>query len=272
MNKREYVDRLGASIDDPGELFEHFQRRSLAAGPAHVLPSDRHGIERGTVILPGDDVIVRGYPSIPRVLVIDPGIRRFFGDDSSIAIEEKLDGANVRIVQAGEAFAFTRSGLICPFTTARARELLDLDGFFAAHPEAMLCAELIGPESPYTRTAYESVESTDLQVFDIRDRESGEPLPVAERRAHCERFGFSQPPCFDVVSPDDAVARVREVITDLDEAGREGIILRSADARNLLKYTTKSQHHDELAFAFGMPFDHGQEFLFSRILREGFQA
>ncbi len=40
----------------------------------------------------------------------------------------------------------------------------------------------------------------------------------------------------------------------------------------MVKYTTESQHHAELAYAFSLPFEHGRDFVFSRIVRDAFQA
>jgi putative ATP-dependent DNA ligase len=40
----------------------------------------------------------------------------------------------------------------------------------------------------------------------------------------------------------------------------------------MVKYTTEAQHHDELAYAFSLPFDRGRDFVLSRIVREAFQA
>ncbi|MFP4530604.1 MAG: RNA ligase [Halodesulfurarchaeum sp.] len=225
------------------------------------------GVERGTVRMA--DTLVRGYPSTPRVLLIDPGVPKFF--DGPIAIEEKLNGYNVRIAHVGEPLAFTRGGHVCPYTTHVAREQLNLEAFFASHPEQMLCTEFIGPENPYTASDYD-VDSIEPRVFDIRHRETGRPLPVDERRDVADRFDFPQPTFFGVVEPEASVEAVREAIEELDSRGREGVVMQSVDGRDLLKYTTASQHRSDLEMAFSLPFDYGQDFLFPRLIREGFQA
>ncbi|MFB6086523.1 MAG: RNA ligase [Halodesulfurarchaeum sp.] len=225
------------------------------------------GVERGTVRIA--DTLIRGYPSTPRVLVLDPGVPTFF--DGSIAIEEKLNGYNVRIAHVGEPLAFTRGGHVCPYTTRVARAQLNLEGFFASHPEHMINAEFIGPENPYTAADYD-VDSIEPRVFDVRHRETGRPLPVEERRSMADRFGFPQPELFDVVDVESAVEVIRDVIEDLDARGREGVVMQSLDGRDLLKYTTSSQHQSDLEMAFSLPFDYGQDFLFPRLVREGFQA
>jgi putative ATP-dependent DNA ligase len=272
MDEREYHSRLETTAEDPGELFEHFERRSAAGRTYYALSDARHGVERGTVVLPDADAVVRGFPSVPRTLVLDPGVPSFFGESTTVAIEEKLDGFNVRIADVGEPLAFTRSGYVCPFTTGRSRERLPLSEFFADHPGAMLCAELIGPETPYTTHEYDEIESHAFRVFGIRDRESGDPLPVDERREHCATYGFDQPQLFGICPADEAVEAIRDAVATLDAAGREGVVVRSERGDEMLKYTTESQHHAELAYAFSLPFDRGREFAFSRIIREAFQA
>ncbi|MFP8958477.1 RNA ligase [Natrialbaceae archaeon A-CW3] len=274
MDKQAYVDRLDPTTDDPEELFEHFERRSEAGRTCHVLSDARHGVERGTVIVEGDGAVIRGYPSIPRVLVLESGIPSFFDGETTIVVEEKLNGFNVRIADIGdgEPVAFTRSGFVCPYTTARARDLLALSPYFVDYPDTMLCAEMIGPESPYAAHDYDDIETNDFRVFGIRDRESGDPVPVAERRNRCEEYGFPQPRFFGQFDLDETVDGVRDAIASLDAAGREGVMMKSADGTSMAKYTTETQHHNELAYAFSLPFDCGQDFLFSRIVREAFQA
>ncbi|MFB6154711.1 MAG: RNA ligase [Haloferacaceae archaeon] len=263
-----YADLLGVDADEFADVEEHFEYHHYRGAEFRALPDARHGLERGTVLV--DDTVVRGYPSVPRTLVLDPGVPEFF--DGPVAVTEKLDGFNVRVVALDEPYAFTRGGYICPFTTDRARALLDLDAFFADHPGKMLCAEFVGPETPYTDHDYPDVESHDLFVFDVRDRVTGEPMPVEPRRELADEYGFRQPRSFGVHEPEEAVERVAEVIEDLHAAGREGVVMRSLDGRDQLKYTTSAQHRSDLRYAFSLPFDYGRDFMFPRLVREGFQA
>lgn len=272
MDEQEYLDRLDATAEDPADLFEHFERRSAAGLTSHALRDARHGLERGTVIVEEMDAVVRGYPSIPRVFVLETGIPSFFEESETIVVEEKLDGFNVRIVDVDELLAFTRSGYVCPYTTSRTHDLLDPSDFFADHPEKMLCAELIGPETPYTSHDYDDIDSLAFRVFGIRNRESGDPLPVNDRRELCDEYDFPQPRLFGRYDTAEAVAGARDAITDLNAAGREGIVITSADGESMVKYTTESQHHADLAYAFSLPFDRGRDFVLSRIIQDAFQA
>jgi putative ATP-dependent DNA ligase len=274
MDEREWYDRLDSTADTPSGLFEHFERWTADGSTYRVLPDARHGVERGTVLVEASGAVVRGYPSVPRILALDAGIHSVFDADETVVIEEKLDGFNVRVADVGAdgPLAFTRSGYVCPYTTDRVRSLLDLPAYFAEHPETMLCAELIGPETPYTTHDYDDVDSHAARVFGIRDRSSGVPLPVAERRARCEAHGFPQPRLFGRGGPDVAVEVVRDAIETLDAADREGVVLKAASGEPRAKYTTASQHCAEIAYAFSLPFDYGRDFLFSRIVREAFRA
>lgn len=232
------------------------------------LGSPVRGVERGTVAM--DGTFVRGYPSTPRVLVLDPGVQRFF--DGPLAVEEKLNGYNVRIAHVGEPLAFTRGGHVCPYTTQVARDQLPLEAFFADYPETMLCAEFVGPENPYTAHDVYDVDSLAPRVFDLRHRETGRPWPVEQRRSTLDEFDVPQPSFAGVFEPEEAVPAVRERIHELDAQGREGVVMQSTDGRDLLKYTTAATHRSDLRMAFSLPFDYGQDFLFSRLLREAFQA
>ncbi|MGM0397520.1 MAG: RNA ligase [Halobacteriota archaeon] len=259
---------LGVPPDEADALLEHFERDTFQGTTYRRLSDARRGVERGTVIF--DDTIVRGFPSIPRVLVLETGVPTYFS--GPLAVEEKFNGYNVRIVDVGEPVAFTRGGIACPFSTPSARALLDLEPFFADHPEKMLCTEFVGPENPYTPHEYPDIDSLDVRVFDVRDRQTGRPLPIQERRDLLAEYDFPQPDRFATLEPESAPSAIREIVDDLDDRGREGVVMQSADGRDLLKYTTGTQHADDLAFAFSLPFDYGRDFSFSRLIREGFQA
>ena len=250
------------------DLAEHFERSTYHGREYFYLPDARHGVERGTAVV--GDAVVRGFPSIPRVLVLDPGVPEFF--DGPVTVEEKLNGYNVRLARVdGDVLAFTRSGYICPFTTSLAAEY-PLDAFFEDHPRTVVCGELIGPENPYTTHEYEEVDRAALRVFDLRDRETGDPLPTAARRDRCDAYALPAVPTFGTHDPADAPAAVREAVDALDARGREGVVCKSADGTRAVKYTTSAIHRADLAHAFDKPFDYGQQFLFARVMREAFQA
>lgn len=266
-----YHDLLGLSRADFASLENDFTRRTYDGLEYRFLPNSRRGVQRGTVLLAG--AVVAGYPSVPRTLVLSTGVPAYF--DGPVAIEEKLNGYNVRLARVdGRLLAFTRSGLVCPFTTRRVERTLgsSLETLFDAHPDALICGEVIGPENPYTVHDYPEVESLAFRAFDWRDRASGTPLPVEERRERCETYGVPQTPLLGTGEPAAVVERLPAIVDDLDRADREGVVLQSLDGRRQLKYTTSAANRGNLAYAFSLPFEYGREFVFQRLMREAFQS
>lgn len=254
---------------EPGDLLEHFERAWFRGREYRYLTDARHGVERGTALV--GDTVVRGYPSIPRALVLETSVPAQF--DGPVTIEEKLNGYNARVARIdGDLLGFTRRGYICPYTTAHVEEALADTDVLEAHPEWVLCGELVGPENPYTTHDYAEVDSAGFYVFDIRDRVSGTPLAPERRRAVCDEYGLDAVTHFGTADPDAAAQRVHEVIADLDARGREGVVLKSADGQQALKYTTSAIHRADLEHAFSLLFDYGRDFIFTRVIREAFQA
>ncbi|MDQ2049583.1 RNA ligase [Natronolimnohabitans sp. A-GB9] len=272
MNGTEYHRLLGIGESAFESLEDHLEERNYDGLEYRHVPDYRRGVERGTVLIDGE--VVRGFPKVPRTLVLSDGIpERFSTVADRIAVEEKLNGYNVRIARIdGEELAFSRSGMVCPFTTRIIERLVDLEPLFETHPEAMVCGEMIGPENPYTAHDYPEVDSLAFRAFDWRDRESGDPLPVEERRERYERFEIPQTRLFGSYEIETAADEVREIVETLDDDGREGVVMKSPEGVDQLKYTTSAANQDDLEFAFSLPFDYGQAFMFRRLIREGFQA
>lgn len=261
--------RLGLTTEEFESLEPHLQHRTYEGEAYRFLPDYRRSLEKGTVFY--GDSIVRGFPKIPRTLILETGIPQHF--DGRLVAEEKLNGYNIRIARIdGETLAFTRSGLICPFTTYVVRHTLDLDGLFGSFPEVVLCGEMIGPENPYTAHPYPEVDSLAFRAFDLRDRRSGEPFPVKHRRDVCDDHDIPQTRLLGEFDPDEAVDELPDIIDTLDERDREGVVLKSVDGTNPLKYTTSAANQGDLAFAYSLPFDYGQAFTFRRLIREAFQS
>ncbi len=265
----DYGKQLGLSSDEFNDLFDNFEKRKYKGRKYFTLPDIRKGIEKGTVLVDGR--VIRGYPKTPRVFVLKKGLKSYF--DDKIAIEEKMNGYNLRIALIdGEIFAFTRSGYICPFSTSLVKEKMDLDSFFSEYSDYMLCGEIIGPENPYTSHSYPEVDSIDIQIFDIRKNSSGKSMNIDKRKKICEKFDIKQVRFFGEYKLENAVEKAPKIIDRLNKQNREGIVMKSIDGKKQLKYTTKNTHQDDLSHAFSIPFDYGQDFVFSRIIREAFQS
>jgi putative ATP-dependent DNA ligase len=269
----DYHEPLPVSAERFAELREYFETRSFRGREYEHLPDYRSDLNRGVVLI--EDTVVDGFPKIPRTLVIETGVPRHFEEE--LAVEEKLDGFNVRVARVGddsadEPLAFTRSGIVCPFTTYQARELLPVAEFFADHPDLMLCGEMVGPENPYTDHEYADVDSLDFRVFDVRDRETGGSVPVRERRDLCADYDIPQVPFHGVFTPEEAVEELPGIVEELDAGGREGVVMKTLSVDQQLKYTTSAANQGNLEYAFSLPFDYGQAFMFRRLIREAFQS
>lgn len=231
-------------------------------------------IETGTVIFANREKveIVRGFPKIRRAMTI-AAITKNFSKLQKVAVEEKMNGYNVRVAKvAGKVYAFTRGGLICPYTTEKALDLIGTE-FFEDNPELMLCGEMVGPDNPYVPKKVYSVRSVDFFIFDVREKETGKPLPVKERIELLKKYQIRSVKLFGEYPVEELDRRVKQIVKKLGKAGREGIVVK--DPEMLLppiKYTSSESTCADLRYAFQFFNEYGQDFFFSRIVREGFQA
>ena len=91
-------------------------------------------VEEGTVAFLAEKgvEIIKGYPKIPRALVIETAFKKNFKE---AYVEEKLNGYNVRsAVVDGELQAITRKGLVCEYTSLRIENELNMN-FFKDYPD-----------------------------------------------------------------------------------------------------------------------------------------
>ncbi|MHC1625697.1 MAG: RNA ligase [Methermicoccaceae archaeon] len=262
---------MGDILDSiPTDVKEQFERYSYRGESLYLLPRAYGGFERGTVVFRGH--LIRGFPKIRRILMLKEGIMRYF--DSPFVVEEKLDGYNVRVCSIdGEIFAFTRGGFICPFTLPFVREHRELCEFLKSHPELMICCEVVGRNNPYAPEEYPEAGEISLFAFDIRMREEGTPLLVYERRELLEEWSIPQVKMLgSFKAVDSDIKRLMNIIDELNNEGREGVVIKSPDMSVQVKYTTHASNIGNLKHAFKFTFDFGRDFVFSRIVREGFQA
>lgn len=243
----------------------------------------RH-IERGTVLFLNKEMdVVMGYPKIRRALVLDPTVKKYFID--KVVVEEKLNGYNVRVVYIeDEVLAITRGGRICPFTTKKVLKLLNTD-ILKDHPEVMLCGEMIGLNNPYVSHYYPEVdmkiyedenvvikENLGLYIFDVKDREKNIPLSVEDRNRLLEEYNVPYVKPLGVFRKED-VEEIKNIVLKLNSEGREGIVLKDPNMMvDPIKYTTHYTHCQDLSVAFRYTFDLGIHFMFSRLIREGYQS
>jgi putative ATP-dependent DNA ligase len=262
--------RFGLQDGALESVLEHFETRYFRGVRYRYLSEYRGPLDRGAVLFGADEQPVCGYPKIPRALMLESAVPEQF--DGPLVVEEKLNGYNARVARLdGDIVAFTRSGIACPFSTHLVKSSLDLDSLFDARPNLVVCGEIIGPENPYTAYDYPDVESAAFRAFDLRDRRTGDALPVDHRREVLDTYDVPQTRSFGTFGPDETDA-IADIVAELDDQGREGIVMTSADGRTQLKYTTGESTESDLTHAFSLPFEYGRSFVFQRLLREAFRA
>jgi putative ATP-dependent DNA ligase len=230
-------------------------------------------IEAGSMICFGDKIeIIRGFPKIRRTLMLYPSLKIHFKDE--VAVEEKMNGYNVRIALINNnIIAFTRGGFICPYTTKKAPEIMDMSAFFIDHPELVICGEMVGSENPYVTHRYREIGKLGFRIFDLRKKGSNNALSIKDKVKLLESYNLPRVKFFGLLKTDEAPERIFELIHKLGIEDREGVVIK--DPRMIIepiKYTSSQAHNGELKYAFTYPFDFGRAFFFSRVIREGFQA
>jgi len=198
---------------------------------------DFKDIPRGTAIF--KDFVVWGYPHIGRIFVLETGLKEQF--KAPFWVEEKVDGYNVRIFKYGDGYyALSRGGFICPFTTDRLPDLIDLK-VLDENPELVICAEVAGPENPYIEESPPFVkEDVRLFVFDFMRKNEPGFLSHREKVELIERYGL---PSVQILgrftSSDEDIKKIKEILRRFDEEGREGVVFKEDSPENRrAKYIT----------------------------------
>ncbi|GAB4419029.1 MAG: RNA ligase [Thermodesulfovibrionales bacterium] len=226
------------------------------------LSQEYKAFPRGTVFY--EDGFIPGYPRIMRVLHLQKGIDRYLKD--SFYVEEKVDGYNVRIgIINGTPIAFTRGGFICPFTTDRVPDLIDLN-FFRNYPKYIICGEVVGPGSPYNTEVIPYVnDDVVFFAFDIID-DRGMRLSAEERYSILGHFDIPQIRRWGPFRAAD-IDTVKEIVLDLDRDGREGIVIKPISAGRPIKFVTISSCLRDLQATTGLMTELPAGFYIQRILR-----
>lgn len=232
-------------------------------------------IDIGSVLVQKDDSfsLVLGFPKIKRAMLLGPAIKYNFGNIAKVAVEEKMNGYNVRVISLdGKLVALTRSGHVCPYSSEKANTLLD-HSFFTENPQLVLYGEMVGPDNPYVPKEIYGIESLEFFVFDIRHKDTGSPLPLHERRSLAEKYGFRQVRFFGEFAVQEAPDMITNIIREIGKIGHEGVVIK--DPKMVLqpiKYTASQSNCSDLRHAMKVYNESGRDFIFSRIVREGFQS
>ena len=230
-------------------------------------------MEAGTMVIKGESMeVIRGFPKIRRTLMLHPALEKHFPRE--VAVEEKMNGYNVRIAKVnGKIVAFTRGGYICPYTSRKATQILDLDEFFQNYPEMVICGEMVGTLNPYVSHYYPEVGKLGFRIFDLREKLTNKPLPVLDKRELLADYHLEPVRLLGIFPVKEAPENIMEITNELGKNDREGVVMKDPQMElEPLKYTSSQAQAAELEYALSFPFDLAQAFLFSRIIREGFQA
>ena len=261
-------DKLGEAYNKGNLKF--YQNRFITALQFRKEVSK---IEAGTMVCLCNEIqVIRGFPKIRRTLMLEDALKLHFNKE--IAVEEKMNGYNVRIaILDNDIVAFTRGGYVCPYTTKKASELMDLTEFFQDHPDLVICGEMLGTENPYVSHYYPDIGKLGFRIFDIREKLTNKPLSVKNKRELLEKYDLPAVKLYGFYPTSEAPTKILKLVKKLGEEGREGVVMKDPQMQiPSLKYTSSQAHDDELIYAFKFPFDLGKAFFFSRVIREGFQS
>ncbi len=271
MNPTKVAQRLGITEGRLQGLQETVIKWSSWPEPRLLrFEKESSGIEAGTVIFENGE-IVYGYPKIRRPLMLAPAIARHFPD--IVAVEEKMNGHNVRIVSINnDIFALTRGGFICPYSTEVARRLVPED-LFSAHPNMVLCGEMVGPENPYVPKEIYPTDSIDFYLFDISEKNVRGTMGVYRTQEMAAEFGLKAAAFLGEFARDVAAKKIKEIVIRLGRKGREGVVMKDPENRvPAIKYTSSKTNCSDLSIGFRYYNDYGLDFFLSRTVREGFQS
>ncbi len=218
-------------------------------------------IPRGTAVI--GNRIIYGYPHIKRIFTLEAGLKRNI-TSNRVALEEKIDGYNVRVVRIGDSvIALSRGGFIDPFATEKVRRRYD--PFFKKFPNAVLCGEMVG-NTPYTKPAADF--DTRLLIFDI-GRGDGTYLDQEEKEKILKSYSIEHVPFFGMYPITD-IKKIRRVAYGTFKDKKEGIVIKSEDRKQAVKYVNPASDIQDIATNSAFFLDMPTGFYMQRILRSAF--
>lgn len=251
---------------------EHIEYRDIAY---ERYKKDRDEV-RGTLSFLGSDnaTVLRkipGFPHIKRVYRLEEGINRLFGN-APFWVEEKIDGYNVRIFQYQQKlYATTRGGFICPFTTEWASiwdQDYGLKAFFNDFPGYVLCGEVTG-DNPYNwQRDPELPPGAHFYVFEIFDHAGNFLLPE-DRYKLLRQYNIPAVPVLGKYTSRD-MDQLYDLLRDLNARSREGVVLKSAKDRRILKFVTPESDLQDIEDTLRIGFDLSSGFFSIDICEQAF--
>ncbi len=222
------------------------------------LRSAHGGVERGTVLAGG--AVFPGFPHIKRIFTLEKGLERNISSES-VHAEEKIDGYNLRCAAiGGEIYGLSRGGIIDAFSTEKLRELVPR----AAVEGMMLCGEMIG-NTPYTHPR--SDFDVRYYVFDVYDLAKEDYLAPEERYAFLKKHGLVPAPYLGKFHKTKDAKKLRELVLNVNKEGKEGIVFKSEDRKQLVKYVNPNADIEDIGICIKALFDMPTGHFNQRLLR-----
>ncbi|TFE66098.1 RNA ligase [Methylacidiphilum sp. Yel] len=229
------------------------------------LTNSYGGWPEGSIVF--KDLIIAGFPKIGRINSLESGLREQFS--GSFWMEEKVDGYNVRIFHhQGQIYCATRGGFICPFSTDRIVDLLNVD-IFIDHPNLVLCGEITGPGSPYIEGPTPLVsEDIKLFIFDIAKGSTMEFLPERQKHELISRYALPSVKNFGLFEnqPED-LRQIKKILLSLHNEYREGVIFKEEPFGRRTKYVTANSDLNDIAVFSQKILDVSPNYFIDRIIR-----
>lgn len=258
-------------FDIPGRLWEesierHDVIRDEFDGICFYRVTKKVGIlERGSIVT--QEGIVFDFPRIARILHLENGICKAY--TKPFYIEEKVDGYNVRVASIqGRVLAFSRGAYVCPFSTDRISDFLDVKKIFNENPGLVVCGEFAGPDNPYNIEHPPYVkEDVRFFAFDLMYVNKPDSIPIEERYKLFDTYGMPTVRRFGRFSSSD-ISALRKIVRELDETGCEGMVIKPTHpAEKMLKYVTLGSCLRDINVTAPLMAEVASEFYTHRIIR-----
>ncbi|TVM03240.1 MAG: RNA ligase [Candidatus Brocadia sp. WS118] len=220
---------------------------------------------KGSIIT--EDGIIFGFPSIARILHLENGVRNAY--IHPFYVEEKVDGYNVRVVRIqGRVLVFSRGAYVCPFSTDRIADFLEVKKIFDDIPGLIVCGEFAGPDNPYN-IAHPPYVKEDVRffAFDVMMMNQSHSIPVDERYKIFDTYRVPTVRRFGQFSASD-ISDLKKIVKGLDEAGCEGVVMKPTHpAEKILKYVTLGSCLRDINVTAPLMAEMASEFFTHRIIR-----
>ena len=220
---------------------------------------------KGSIIT--EDGIIFGFPSIARILHLENGVCNAY--NHPFYVEEKVDGYNVRVVRIqGRILVFSRGAYVCPFSTDRIADFLEVNKLFDDIPGLIVCGEFAGPDNPYNIEHPPYVkEDVGFFAFDLMMINQSHNIPVDERYKIFDTYSIPTVRRFGQFLTSD-ISDLKKIMKELDEAGCEGVVMKPTHpAEKILKYVTLGSCLRDINVTAPLMAEMASEFFTHRIIR-----